>query len=157
MVYDTHTMSLGRTFYKVPLAEIMDENPPLVPRDAPLSEVGERVSSSGHVWVVEGRGSKKVVGVISEKDVLDIMAPIPNKSHTVGTIKIKSLHHAELTKAEDIMSKPVLSCEPQATVEEALGVLCGHRIRRLAVVHQGEIVGQVCLRALIRGYSRYVT
>ncbi|MFW6150272.1 MAG: cyclic nucleotide-binding/CBS domain-containing protein [Chloroflexota bacterium] len=150
-------MSLGKIFYRVPLADIMDPDPPLVPRDAPLSEVGELVSFNGHVWVVEDRESKRLVGVISEKDLLDIMAPIPDKSHTVGRIELRSLHHTELSKAELIMSKPVVSCGPQATVEEALGVLCRHQIRRLAVVEGGEIVGQVCLRALIRGYARYVT
>lgn len=157
LVYDGHTMSLGKTFYRVPLADIMDPDPPLVPGDAPLSEVGELVCSNGHVWVVEARDSRKLVGVISEKDLLDIMAPIPDKSHTVGTIQVKSLHHTELTRAELIMSKPVISCGPQANVEEALGVLCRHQIRRLAVVEGDEIVGQVCLRALIRGYARYVT
>jgi len=138
--------------YELPVKAIMAKNPPLIPKDAPLAEVGRVVLKQHHVWVVEEKGSRKVLGIISETDLLDVISPMPQRTYVTGTIRVKSLRHGQMETAQDIMTKPPLSCHPDTTLEEALRLMTDRKIRRLAVLDQGEIVGQVCLKTLIRTF-----
>ena len=140
-------------FYSTPVGEIMNENPPLIERGASIYAVAKRVCMKRrHVWVVEGKDSRKLVGVITEKDLLDVVSPLPHRSYTTGMISPKSLHHAELEKAEDIMAKAVIKCQPKTTVEEALCLMTQHGVRRLAVAENDEILGELSLTNVIHAY-----
>jgi len=140
------------SFYDVPVGEIMNPNPPLIDKGSSVHEVAEIVCKKNHVWVVEERDSKKVVGFITEKDLLDIISPLPMKSYTIAVIRPKSLRHSEFEKAEDIMTRPVIKCHLQTTAEEALNLMADNRVRRLAVTDDGEIVGEVALNAMLETY-----
>ena len=140
-------------FYNTPVEEIMNANPPLVERSASIYAVAKKVGMKRrHVWVVEEKDSRKLVGVITEKDLLDVVSPLPHKSYTVGVISPRSLRHTEFEKAEDIMAKPVLKCHPQTTMEEALHLMTGHKVRRLAVAEDDEILGELSLTNVIHAY-----
>lgn len=141
------------SFYNIPVAEIMNCNPPLIEKNASLHAVAKKVSMKRrHVWVVEEKDSRKIVGVITEKDLLDIISPLPKKGYTVAVIRPRSLRHTEFEKAEDVMAEPVIKCHPEATVEEALHLMTSHRVRRLAVTENDEIIGELCLTNVIHTY-----
>jgi len=140
-------------FYDAPVEKIMNSNPPLIEKSASIYAVAKKVGMKRrHVWVVEEKDSRKLVGVITEKDLLDVVSPLPHKSYTVGVISPRSLRHTEFEKAEDIMVKPVLKCHPQTTMEEALHLMTGHGVRRLAVAEDDEILGELCLTNVIHAY-----
>ena len=143
-----------RDFYKLLVKEVMERNPPLVARDTPLHEVANVVNKRHHAWVVESKQDRKLRGIITQKDLLDIISPIPSKSYTTGTIKLKCLHHTDLDRAEDFMSKPVTKCRPETTMEEALRLLVERRIRRLAVAENDEIIGELNLGIVISNYLK---
>lgn len=138
--------------YNTPTEKLMNRDPPLVERNTPICEVAKMVSKENHAWVVEGKDSKKLVGVITETDLLDIVSPLPSRSYTIGVISPRSLHHTELEKAEDIMAKPVIRCHPETTIEEALSLMTSHRLRRLAVTENDEILGELSLNIMIDAY-----
>ena len=140
------------SFHDIPVEEVMNRNPPLVEQNAAIRETAQKVCEERHVWVVEGKDSRKVVGIITEKDLLDVVSPLPLKSHTVGVIAPKSLHHTEFETAGDIMSKPVVKCHPKARMEEALRLMAKHRVRRLAVAEDDEIIGELSLHVVITTY-----
>jgi CBS domain-containing protein len=52
------------------------------------------------------------------------------------------------------MTMPVIKCHPLTTVEEALNIMAGHRVRRLAVTENGEIIGEVSLNIMISTYFK---
>jgi len=139
-------------FHNILVEKVMNRAPPLIEREAPIGEVAKIVCQENHVWVVERKDSKKMVGVITEKDLLDIVSPLPLKSYTIGVIRPRSLHHAEFEKAGDIMTKPVIKCHPTAALEEALRLMTKHRIRRLAVTENDEIIGELSLKIVISTY-----
>lgn len=132
----------------------MNHDPPLIGKDSPICEVADIICKESHVWVVEGEDSRKIVGFITEKDLLEIISPLPKKSYTIGVIRPKSLRHTEFDKAEDVMTRPVIKCHPRTTVEEALNIMAGHRVRRLAVTENGEIIGEVSLNIMISTYFK---
>jgi len=143
-----------KDFYRLLVKEVMERNLPLLARDAPLHEVARVVNKRQHAWVVESKEDRRLRGVITEKDLLDIVSPVPSKSYTTGTIRVKCLHHTELNRVEDFMSKPVVCCRPETTMEEALRLLVERRIRRLAVAENDEIIGELNLSIVISNYFK---
>ena len=143
-----------KDFCRLLVKEVMGRNLPLVTRDTPLHEVANVVVKREHVWVVESKEDRKLSGVVTQKDLLEIISPIPSKSYATATIKLKSLRHTELNKAEDVMSKPVTKCRPEATMKEALRLMVEHRIRRLAVAENDEIIGELNLSIVISNYFK---
>ena len=145
-------MASQASFHDITVEEIMNRNPPLVEKDASIREIVPKVCQERHVWVVEGKDSRKIVGIITEKDLLDVVSPLPLKSYTVGVITPKSVHHTEFDTAGDIMAKPVVKCHPKTTMEEALHLMAKHRVRRLAVTENDEIMGELSLHIVITTY-----
>jgi CBS domain-containing protein len=138
-------------FYGTPVGRIMNKDLPLIERSAPMSEVAERLLTIHHLWVVDQR-TKKLVGIITEKDFLDVISPLPARSWVIGVIRPKSWHHAEFETAGDIMVKHVVKCNKLTTVEEALSLMRRYRLRRLPVIENDKIVGEITSSALIKGY-----
>jgi len=86
-----------------------------------------------HLPVVEGR---QVVGMVTDRDLRKASAS------PATSLSVHELHYLldKLTVAA-IMSKPVITIEPEAAVEDAARLLLRHRIGGLPVVRDGALVG----------------
>ena len=136
----------------VAVSEVMNTELPLVEKDASVCKVARMLRRASHVWVVEERGSRVVVGIVTEHGFLDLLSPIPEGEYATGFIKAKSLCHGEMTTVEEFMSRPVVSCSPATKVEDALELVREKDIRRLAVVEGDEIVGELSPKGIIAAY-----
>jgi CBS domain-containing protein len=101
----------------------------------------EPVSGLTYKMLVENIGAAIIVdngspvGIITEKDILDrIVSP--------GI----DLHK---TLAKEIMSKPVIAVEANSPLKDALELMKVKKIRRLAVLENGSLVGLVTERRLL--------
>jgi CBS domain-containing protein len=54
------------------------------------------------------------------------------------------------TPVRDIMSTPVLTVEPEATVEKCMQLMTEHRVRHLPVVEGRRVVGMVSIGDLVK-------
>lgn len=82
--------------------------------------------------VVDGSG--KLLGVISEIDIIDL----------VYKFDIETSH------VSDHMTRNVCTIDLNASLDEAASIFCEHRIRRIPVVDKGRLVGVLARRDLIR-------
>lgn len=108
------------------------------------------------VSVVNKKGS--LVGVISEKDLLYKLFPSQKEFYKnieyyrnfekieFEATKIKKL------KAKNIMTKEVITVEPENHVLVACSLMVAHNIRRLPVVKEGKLVGIVTTGRLYKNY-----
>jgi CBS domain-containing protein len=140
-------------FYKLPVKKVMEWEVPVIEKSAPLGIVAKILRSRHHVWVVAEPESKKLVGIITEKEFLEVMSPLPARSWVVGVIKPKSWHHAKFERAEDLMVKHLVTCNQNQSIEEVLTLMSHHKLRRLAVIEEDELIGEVTLSALISAYT----
>jgi len=69
------------------------------------------------------------VGIITEEDL-------------VGKVLAEDISPEKL-RAKDIMTAPMISVEPESTVEEASKAMSQYSIRRLPVVKDGALLGLV--------------
>ncbi|NQE52535.1 hypothetical protein C5S29_02995 [ANME-1 cluster archaeon GoMg3.2] len=138
-------------FYELSVNEVMDKRLPLIEKDASLDCVLSILTESDHIWIVESKGSKKLVGIITEHDILDICSPRKKKSY-FGLPDKKSLHFETFEKAGHIMSRNPIRCSQDEKVKEVLDKMIVHRIKQNPVVESEEITGEITLHLLIRKF-----
>jgi len=86
-----------------------------------MTEKGE-----GSIVVIEGGAVK---GIVTERDLL---------------FKVTAKHMDPATlKVAEIMSSPLISIDPQASIREATKIMIDNKIRRLAVITDGALVGMI--------------
>ena len=80
--------------------------------------------------------SDKVVGVISERDIVGAMAA----------------HGARVTamRVEELMTRDVLTCRPSDTVAEIMAVMTARRIRHLPVLEGDRLLGIVSIGDVVK-------
>ena len=115
--------------------EVMEQNVPVIGSHQPVSQAIEKMIQAG-VWslLVERQGLP--VGVVTDRDIL-------RRCAATG-------HFPDRVKAEEIMSSPIITIEPNARAGEALKIMIDKNVRRLYVVEGGKIVGRVTQTGLSR-------
>jgi CBS domain-containing protein len=93
----------------------------------------------GCIVVVEG---KNPVGMITERDIFR---------------KIDFSKVLTKLKAKDIMSKPVLPVESNASLNQILDLCYKHNIRKLPVVRNKELIGIITLTDILKEYQQFLS
>jgi predicted transcriptional regulator len=141
-------------FYKLAVEYIMDKRVwdlPLVKKDVDIHNVLSILRGKSLVWVVDNMENKKVLGVITEHDILSILAPEKLPPYVFG-IPGKSLCYGTANTASDVMSKKLVKCSPKTSIKEVLNKMGSYGVRRLPVTDNGRIVGEITLRQIISNY-----
>ena len=128
-----------------------------------MSEIGLRprmlvkdVMSSPVVTINEDASSDKIATLMDENELGCVI--ITNKSgKSLGIITERDLVKRVLTKnilpeavkAGSIMTTPLLTIEPDATVSEAARRMSRLNIRRLGVIYKGNLVGLISSKDIL--------
>ena len=110
--------------------DIMTPSPACCSPDDTLEAVARLmvVNDCGSIPICEGDGVKRIVGLITDRDIVV-------RSVAAGRNPLE-------LKASELMSHPVASVEPEADLESAIRTLEENQVRRIPVVdHQGTLVG----------------
>jgi len=110
--------------------EVMTKNPVCcVPNDT-VSKVAQLMKSKdfGSVPIVENEQTKKLVGIVTDRDL---------------AVKIVAEgRDPKSTKAEEVMTRKVVTCRAEDDLQKALDAMSEHRLRRIPVVDNNNgIVG----------------
>jgi predicted transcriptional regulator len=146
---------LIKDFYELKVNQLMDKRVwdlPIIEENEDIYHVLSILGARNHIWVVKNKEKKELVGVITEHDVLSILAPKHLPSYVFGMPDIKSIQHGTAKNAGDVMSSRVISCQPNDKIIDALMKMVNYKLRRLPVLKQKELVGELTLHQLIRKY-----
>ncbi len=110
--------------------EVMTKNPVCcLPTDT-VTKVAQLMKSKdfGSVPIIENEQTKKLVGIVTDRDLaLKIVA---------------EGHDPKSTKAEDVMTRKVVTCHAEDDMQKALDAMSEHKLRRIPVVDNNHgIVG----------------
>lgn len=94
--------------------------------------------------------SGKIVGVISEKDILHGMFPkFEDLVTSSGLVDFEALEHEYQNmvnlKVGDLMSQRIITVEPEMPVLKAASIMFRNRIRRIPVQQDGRLVGIISI------------
>lgn len=110
--------------------DIMTPNPVCCFPSDNVKKVAELMlqENLGPIPVIDNDQSRKVVGILTDRDlVLKVLA----KSHD-----------SEMVKAESIMTRKVISCRPDDDIQHAIDLMSDHQLRRVIVVDKtNKILG----------------
>jgi CBS domain-containing protein len=128
-----------------------------------MSDIGLRtrmvvkdIMSSPVVTLGEAATSNKVANIMDENDLGCVI--VTNKAgKPVGIITERDLVVRVLAKnlvpdavkANEIMTSPLVTIEPEATISEAARRMSRLEIRRLGVVYKGNLVGLISSRDIL--------
>jgi CBS domain-containing protein len=126
---------------RVPVLEIMTERPVTVHADISIAEAAVLMKDRGvgSLVVLEGENP---VGIVTERDM-------------VTKVIAQRLSLTE-TKMRDVMSTPLVSIHPHTEVAEAASKMAKLKIRRLAIVDGGKLVGLVTENDIIHLWPQLI-
>lgn len=128
------------------VASIMTPRPVTVGMDATMREVRDIFESKGfHHLVVLGR-DRRVVGVLSDRDLLRTVSPF------VGKLAERTADVASLDrKAHQVMSRSLIAARESTLLRAAARVMLDHNISCMPVVDRDlRLVGIVTSRDIVR-------
>ena len=112
---------------KMLVKDVMSSPAITVEENAPANRVAELMDKHDVGCIIVTTKEEKPIGVITERDlVLRVLAK---------NVKPDTL------KAEEVMTSPLITIEPDATITETARRMSRLNIRRLGVVYKGRLVG----------------
>lgn len=142
-------------FYELKISQLMDKriwDLPLIEENKDIYHVLSILGGRNHIWVINNKINMELVGVITEHDVLSVLAPKHMPSYVLGIPDISSIQHGTVKTAEDVMSHRIISCGPDDKILDALMKMVKYKLRRLPVLKDKRIVGEITLNQMIRKY-----
>ena len=139
-------------FYKTKVKEIMlpKHDTPFMEENAICAEFCAELALRAHAWVVNNAQEMKVVGVVTEHDMLHSMIPPGQKKERISGIPRIEILHKE-TIVQDIMTHNPVVCSPEETVADALKKFSSFGVRRLAVVDENKrLLGEITIQLLVK-------
>jgi len=139
-------------FYKTKIKEIMvpRRDTPFMEENAICGEFCAELALRAHAWVVNNTEDMKVVGVITEHDMLRWIIPPGEKKERISGIPRAEILHKE-TIVQDIMRHNPVVCSPEETVADVLRKFSSFNIRRLAVVDENKrLLGEITIQLLVK-------
>ncbi len=120
-----------------PVRRLMTKGPPTVAPNQTVSEAVETMKRHGVGSVLVGEEDNKPVGIVSEADIVRKVIATGAKPDAV--------------KVEAIMSSPLISVDVKTPVYMIYYTMTKHRVRHLVITDQGQKVGFVSVKDLLRG------
>jgi predicted transcriptional regulator len=142
-------------FYELTVNDLMDKRVwdiPLIEEKDDIHHVLSILGGRNHIWVVKDKTTRMLTGVITEHDVLSILAPKNLPSYVFGMPDVRSLQHGTAKTASDVMCRKIIECNAEEKILDALMRMVKHRLRRLPVIKDQKIMGELTLHHLIRKY-----
>ena len=139
--------------YKPKVKEIMipQHDTPFMEENASWEEFLSKLSLRAHAWVVNNTEEMKVVGVVTEHDMLHAMIPPGHKKARIfGSTKAEVFCIKE-SVVQDLMRRNPVVCSPEETVADVFKKFSSFNIRRLAVVDENKrLLGEITIQLLVK-------
>jgi CBS domain-containing protein len=146
-------------FYETKVREMMipADKTPFLEEKAGWVEFLAKLSVRAHAWVVNNTEEMKVVGIVTEHDILrSIIPPHHRRIRMFGVPKAEILHKESIVR--DIMTHNPVVCSPEETVADALKKFSSFDIRRLAVVDENRrLLGEITIQLLVKNLRHKFT
>jgi CBS domain-containing protein len=144
----------GRT-----VAELMHADVPTVSPDAELEEIVQALERSQRRRVVVVDGKRRVLGIVTDGDLL---RRSQQGRHSGLVDRLRALLTGQEAAREvlpdagecaaDLMTTPVIVVRPDTPLDQALGLMTHHGVKRLPVVDaEGRLVGLLGRASVLRG------
>jgi CBS domain-containing protein len=113
--------------HKMIVKDVMSSPAITVEENAPANRVAELMDKHALGCIIVTNKEGKPVGIITERD---LVLRVLSKNVKPDTVK-----------ADEVMTSPLITVEPDATIAETARRMSRLNIRRLGVIYKGQLVG----------------
>ena len=101
-----------------------------------VAQISQQLSTRriGSVLVLDDDSS--VAGIVSERDLVRVLA-----SHGAKAMELEARH---------VMTRDVVTCDPDDSIDQVMGTMTRGRFRHLPVVRHGELLGLVSIGDVVK-------
>jgi CBS domain-containing protein len=101
-----------------------------------VAQISQQLSTRriGSVLVLDDDSS--VAGIVSERDLVRVFA-----SHGAKAMELEARH---------VMTRDVVTCDPDDSIDQVMGTMTRGRFRHLPVVRHGELLGLVSIGDVVK-------
>jgi CBS domain-containing protein len=118
---------IGLRSTRLLVKDVMSSPVITIAEDAPVNKVAELMDKHGLGCIIVTSKKGKPLGIITERD---LVARVLAKNAKPDTVK-----------ASEVMTSPLMTIEPDATISEAARRMSRLNIRRLGVIYKGQLIG----------------
>lgn len=118
---------IGLRSSRLLVRDVMSSPVTTVEENAPVNKVAELMEKHGLGCIIVTSKDGKPIGIITERDL-------------VGRVLAKNAK-PDSVKANEVMTSPLITIEPDVTISEAARRMSRLNIRRLGVVYKGQLIG----------------
>ena len=118
--------------------DIMTKNPSCVTPESRVQDAARLMKDEnvGIIPVVESRGSKKLVGVITDRDIA-IRVVADGAASSSSTVR-------------EVMTSNVRTSAPGDNIKDVMELMGREQVRRVPIVDRGELVGIIAQADIVR-------
>lgn len=120
---------------KLKVEDVMVEDVVTIDADATVMQAAKLMNKREIGCLIVMRKGR-AVGIVTERDLLKRI--------------VSKLRDPKKTKVREIMTKPLITGEPDMDVEDATRLMFESKIKKLPVIEDGKLVGLVTLTDLVR-------
>ncbi len=138
---------------RIEVKDVMRRKPTSVDSEATLNDVVALMVFEGMGGLVVTDSSRKVLGVITESDLVGVF--IPELMATMGESdqrEIESSTHGDIGeryKVKNFMARSVMCVSEDTPITEVATLMVNKKVRRIPVVTEGKLVGIISLQDII--------
>lgn len=121
------------------IRNIMKHNPQTIAcinPTASIEEASKQLTGLGIGALLVEDGNANFVGIISERD---IVTGVSQNGASLQNLTVS-----------DLMTHDLVSCDPDCSVNEAMGMMTNRRVRHLPVFEEGKLVSLVSIGDLVK-------
>jgi CBS domain-containing protein len=118
---------IGLRSSRLLVKDVMSSPVITITEDAPANKVAELMDEHGLGCIIVTSKEGKPLGIITERD---LVARVLAKNAKPDSVK-----------ANEVMTSPLITIEPDATISEAARRMSRLNIRRLGVIYKGQLIG----------------
>ncbi|MGI5473059.1 CBS domain-containing protein [Streptomyces sp. CA-132043] len=143
-----------------PISDVMSRDVVAVPPNAPFKQVAALLAQHGISGVPVIDGDDRVLGVVSEADLMARQAaPLNEAKPRLGRLPLRGRRmvraESRAVTAGDLMTKPAVTVGPRQSLTEAAGLMARHHCNRLPVIDvEGRLMGIVTRGDLVSVFLR---
>ena len=104
--------------------------------DSPLGSISKTLADNRIGAIVVLDGGEKVCGIVSERDIV----------RQIASGGASALDQPVST----CMTRKVISCDGQSTVDEVMGIMTRHKFRHIPVIEGGKLVGIISIGDVVK-------
>ena len=143
------------------IEDIMTKNVVSVAPEAPFKDVIECLLRSDVSGLPVLDDSGQLLGIVTEADLTSKEAYGGHRRRALAVLAdvLSARQHPWVTKssgwtAADVMTKDVMVCSPEEDVRFVARRMLDRGVKRMPVVHSGELVGMVSRQDILRMFAR---